>query len=117
MLNDIPERRILNMNRRKMSEVHEFENDTVKVSYKWGSKTKSNIIIRYVKTHMGEISEKDMEATYDYIHDKMIKDGSSEQEIREFVERNKDILAVNRDRLDMILNMFENQEQSDRVNH
>ena len=115
MFKETPDRRILGMNRRKMSEVHEIENDIEKVSYKWGAKTKSNIIIRYVKTHMGETPEKDMEATYDYIHDKMVKDGSNEQEIREFVERNKDILAVSCDRLDMILNMFENQEQSDRV--
>lgn len=115
MFKETSNRRILGMNRRKMSEVHEIENDVEKVSYKWGAKTKSNIIIRYVKTHMGEIPENEIEETYDYIHSKMQNDGYSEKEIIRFIEHNKELLDVNKERLSSMLGMFSSKEQADKV--
>ena len=115
MLRDSGDRRLLGMDRRKMSDIHENACNREKMFYKWGEKTKSKIIVLYVRSHIRDIDDKEMEATYDFIHFKMQNDGYSEESIIRYIEHFKDLLEVNSERLATILSMFKTKEAADRV--
>lgn len=115
MLRDSGNRKILGMDRRRMSDIHENACNREKIFHKWGEKTKSKIIVLYVRSHIRDIGDKEMEATYDFIHFKMQNDGYSEESIIRYIEHFKDLLEVNSERLATILSMFKTKEAADRV--
>ena len=115
MLRDSGDRRLLGMDRRRMSDIHENACNREKIFHKWGEKTKSKIIVLYVRSHIRDIGDKEMEATYDFIHFKMQNDGYSEESIIRYIEHFKDLLEVNSERLATILSMFKTKEAADRV--
>ena len=50
MLRDSGDRRLLGMDRRRMSDIHENACNREKIFHKWGEKTKSKIIVLYVRS-------------------------------------------------------------------
>lgn len=99
----------------RILKAQEEERQREKILTKWGTKTGSVPLMKYVFSHAYYSSDEKIEKTYDYIYSKMENDGYSKDEIKRFLEKNKDILDVEEERLKNIFGMFKSKEQADLV--